>query len=201
MSPLPVSVICAVTGASGGPLTLALLRALAGFPLRLALIFSPVGAQVFAAETGISPEAPSILDALAAEGEPAAHLEFYRPDDFSAPIASGTVRWEGMVVCPCSLGTVGRIAAGVSDNLITRAADIALKERRRLVIVPREAPLSALHLENLAKLARLGAIIIPPVLTFYHRPRTLEDQLAFLAGRVLRALGLPDRLDGAWKPE
>jgi 4-hydroxy-3-polyprenylbenzoate decarboxylase len=99
------------------------------------------------------------------------------------------------------MGTAGRIAGGISDSLLTRAADVALKERRPLVLVPREAPLSALHLENLAKLSRLGATVIPPMLTFYNKPLTVDDHISSIVGRVLRALGLENELVKPWDGE
>jgi len=155
---------------------LRLITELSRRPLELHLVFSQTGASVFSRETGV----------------------MHPPDDFTAPIASGSVKWDGMVICPCSMGTAGRIAAGVNDNLITRAADVALKERRRLVLVPREMPLSALHLENLLKLSRLGAVILPPVLTFYHQPATIEEHMDFIVGRALDALGLDSELVKPW---
>jgi len=200
MAKEPSFVICAVTGASGGPIALRLITELSRRPLELHLVFSPTGASVFTRETGVKPSLDSLRQAL---GEPPgdsikATLVMHPPDDFTTPIASGSVKWDGMVVCPCSMGTAGRIAAGVSDNLITRVADVTLKERRRLVLVPREAPLSALHLENLLKLSRLGAVILPPVLTFYHQPATIEEQMDFIVGRVLDALGLDTDLVKPW---
>jgi 4-hydroxy-3-polyprenylbenzoate decarboxylase len=119
----------------------------------------------------------------------------YQPLDFDAPIASGSFRVSGMLVLPCSVGAVGAIAAGLSTNLLQRAADCAIKEGRRLVLVPRESPLSAIHLENLLKLARLGVRIVLPVPAFYTRPRTLDDVVDQIVGRALDALGVPDALD------
>lgn len=196
----PSFVICAVTGASGGPLSLRLIAELSRRPLELHLVFSQTGASVFSRETGVEPSLDSLKLAIGeSPGDSTkATLVMHPPDDFAAPIASGSVKWDGMVICPCSMGTVGRIAAGVNDNLITRAADVTLKERRRLVIVPRETPLSALHLENLLRLSRLGAVILPPVLTFYHQPATIEEHLDFIVGRALDALGLDSELLKPW---
>jgi 4-hydroxy-3-polyprenylbenzoate decarboxylase len=197
MAEEPSAIICAVTGASGGPIALRLLAELSRRPLKLHLIFSPTGATVFQRETGVEADLASLRQTLSADGV-RAELALHPPDDFTAPIASGSVKWEGMVVCPCSLGTAGRIAAGVSDSLIARAADVTLKERRRLVLVPRELPLSTLHLENLLKLARSGAVIVPPLMTFYHRPESVEQHISFLVGRLLDALGLENELVPPW---
>ena len=114
--------------------------------------------------------------------------------DLAAPIASGTFPTLGMAVVPCSVGTVAAIAQGLSDNLLRRAADVCLKERRPLVLVPRETPLSAIHLENMTKLARLGVTILPPQPAFYLRPRTIDDVVDFIAERTLLALGVTDAL-------
>lgn len=119
----------------------------------------------------------------------------YQPFDFAAPIASGSYPISGMLVLPCSMGTVAAIANGLSTNLVQRAADCALKEGRRLVLVPRESPLSAIHLENLLKLARLGVRIVLPVPAFYTRPRSLDDVIDQMVGRSLDALGVPSALD------
>ena len=114
--------------------------------------------------------------------------------DLSAPIASGTYRTLGMAVVPCSMGTLAAIAHGLSDNLLRRAADVCLKERRPLVLVPRETPLNAIHLENMASLAKLGVTILPPQPAFYLRPRSIDDVVEFVAQRTLIALGLIDTL-------
>ncbi len=199
----PSAIICAVTGASGGPVALRLITELFIRVTKLHLVFSPTGASVFLRETGVE-AAPASLQQAAIKSSKSsvkAELVVHSPDDLGAPIASGSVKWDGMVICPCSMGTAGRIAAGVSDNLITRVADVTLKERRRLVLVPREMPLSALHLENLLKLSRLGAIILPPLMTFYHQPKGAGGHIAFIAGRVLDMLGLENDLVPPWGSE
>ena len=119
---------------------------------------------------------------------------YYAIGDLRAPIASGTFPTQGMAVVPCSMATVGAIAHGVSDNLIRRAADVCLKERRPLVLVPRETPLNAIHLDNMAALARLGVTILPPEPPFYLRPQTLDDLVGFVAQRTLAALGVIEAL-------
>lgn len=118
----------------------------------------------------------------------------YPIGDLSAPIASGTFPSQGMAIVPCSMGTAAAVASGLSDNLMRRAADVALKERRRLVIVPRETPVTAVHLENLATLARLGAVVLPPHPAFYLKPEGIGDVVEFVAERVLMALGISEAL-------
>jgi 4-hydroxy-3-polyprenylbenzoate decarboxylase len=122
-------------------------------------------------------------------------VRFFQPLDLAAPIASGSYPVAGMLVIPCSMGTVAGISAGLSTNLLQRAADCAIKEGRRLVLVPRESPLSAIHLENLLKLARIGVRIVLPVPAFYTQPRTLDDVIDQIARRSLDALGVPGILD------
>jgi len=121
------------------------------------------------------------------------------PGDLSAPPASGSHDCEGMVIIPCSMGTAGRIASGVSNDLVTRAADVCLKERRTLVLVIRETPLSLVHLENLRLLTRAGAIVLPASPAFYHRPKGIADLVDFVVDRVLQQLGTPERLVDEWK--
>ena len=124
---------------------------------------------------------------------------YYSIGDMTAPIASGTFPVQGMAVVPCSMATVAAIAHGLADNLLRRAADVCLKERRRLVLVPRETPLNAIHLENMASLARLGATILPPQPAFYLRPKSIGDVVDFLVERTLLALGLTEALPEAMR--
>jgi len=119
-------------------------------------------------------------------------------EDWRAPVASGSNPADAMAVCPCSMGTLGAIAGGLADNLIERAADVMLKERRPLVLVPRETPLSAIHLENMLKLARAGAVILPPAPAFYTRPQTVADVVDFVVARVLDHLRVPHDLVPRW---
>ena len=125
-------------------------------------------------------------------------LCYYAEDDLSAPIASGSATAHAMIVAPCSMGTLSRIACGNSGNLIERCADVMLKEGRPLLLVPRETPLSAIHLENMLKLARLGCRIIPAMPAFYHRPTTIADQVDFVVGKVLNSLAIPHKLFKRW---
>jgi 4-hydroxy-3-polyprenylbenzoate decarboxylase len=125
----------------------------------------------------------------------------YREDDFAADIASGSFRHDGMVIAPCSMKTLAGVAHGYAENLTQRAADVTIKERRRLVLLPRETPLSPIHLENMLKLARLGVTIMPPIPAFYLRPRKIEDLVRFTTARVLDQLGVVHDLTARWGAE
>ncbi len=125
-------------------------------------------------------------------------LEVFGESQWTAPLASGSNPPDAMVVCPCTSGTLAAMAAGLADTLILRAADVALKERRDLILMPREMPFSAIHLENMLRLARAGALIMPPVPAFYTRPKTIDDVVDFVVARVLDQLGLPHELQQRW---
>jgi flavin prenyltransferase len=189
------AVICAITGASGAPIAIRLLKEMAHLGAQCHVVFSVTGARVFTTETGISADAALLAKAVGADASP---LHLYSDNDLFSPLASGSNPWKSMVICPCSMGTAGRIAAGVSGTLITRAADVALKERRPLVLVPREMPMSQLHLENLAKLSGYGALVIPPVLTFYNKLEGVDAQIGHIVGRILVALGYKTSLVQPW---
>jgi flavin prenyltransferase len=183
-----------ITGASGAPYAVRLLRALndSGTPVRL--IVSGYGLRLLAEETGIDG-----IDALRAATGDWSRLELYDSLDRGATPASGSAPSAGMVVCPCSMGTLASIAAGTSRNLVERAADVALKERRPLILVPRETPLSLIHLENMTRLTRAGATIMPAAPGFYHRPRSIDDMVDFVVARILDHLGVDHRLGKRWK--
>lgn len=122
----------------------------------------------------------------------------YDNSDFFAPFASGSFRTSGMVIIPCSMKTLAGIASGYSDNLLLRAADVSLKERRKLVLVTRETPLSYIHIKNMSKVTKAGAIVVPPVLSFYSKPKSVDDMINFVLGKVLDALGVDNELYERW---
>jgi flavin prenyltransferase len=183
-----------ITGASGAPYAVRLLRALCetGTPTRL--IVSGYGWRLLAEESGIDG-----LEALRAATGDWSRVELYDALDRGATPASGSAPSRGMVVCPCSMGTLASIAAGTSRNLVERAADVALKERRPLVLVPRETPLSLVHLENMVRLTRAGATLLPAAPGFYHRPRTVDDLGDFVVARILDHLGVEHGIGRRWR--
>jgi flavin prenyltransferase len=183
-----------ITGASGAPYAVRLLQVLndTGTPVRL--IVSSYGLRLLAEETELEG-----LDGLRAATGDWSGVELYDSLDRGATPASGSAPSRGMVICPCSMGTLASIAAGTSRNLVERAADVALKERRPLILVPRETPLSLIHLENMTRLTRAGATIMPAAPGFYHRPRTVQDLVDFVVARVLDHLEVEHTLGRRWK--
>lgn len=186
-------IVIGVTGASGACYAQRLVQFLLTNGFEVLLAVSGAGRLVIAEEL----EPMEAGDPWGDTGRD--RLRIFPEKDFGAPFCSGSYRFRGMVVIPASMGTVGAIAGGVTANNIHRGADVALKERRPLVLVPRETPLSAIHLENLLKLARAGAVILPPSPAFYQHPRTLDDQVDFVVSRVLDALGIDNQLFERWK--
>src|SRR5690606_30694994 len=170
-----VSVTLALTGASGAPYAVRLLRALNEADVPVGLVISRTGWRLLAEELAITGEPE-----LRAASGPWNRVVLYGDDDRGATPASGSAPSRGMVVCPCSMGTLASIAQGTTRSLIERAADVALKERRRLILVPRETPYSAIHLENMLRLANAGATILPASPGFYHRPERIEDLIDFV---------------------
>ena len=197
----PRTVTLAFTGASGMPYGLRLLEALLAADCRVWLIYSPA-AQIVAkqeCELVLPPQPREAARALSTRfGAREGALAVFGHEDWMAPVASGSNPGDAMAICPCTMGTLGAIAGGLADNLIERAADVMLKERRPLVLVPRETPLSAIHLENMLKLARAGAVIVPPAPGFYDRPDAVADLVDFVVARVLDQLGVPNRLGPRW---
>lgn len=183
--------ILALTGASGAAYGRRLLQVLTDRGFEVHLSVSEGARQVIAhelmAEMDLSSR-ESVLSALLGRSPPNVEVHFYR--DLAAPIASGSFRTDGMAVVPCSMGTLGRIASGTSSTLIDRAADVCLKERRRLVLVPRETPLSQIHLENMLRVTRAGAIVLPASPGFYGKHASVSDLVDFVVGRVLDHLGV-----------
>jgi 4-hydroxy-3-polyprenylbenzoate decarboxylase len=180
-----------MTGASGAPYAVALLRALCLAGHTVHLTISPSGAQVLREEMAIAPMlGPAEFDTTVFGPLGGGRVVYHHHGDFSAGIASGSFLTGGMVVAPCSMSTLGAIAHGISTNLVTRAADVHLKERRRLILVPRETPLSLVHLENMVRVTRAGAIVLPAMPGWYHRPRSLDDLIAFVVARICDLLGV-----------
>lgn len=196
--------IClALTGASGMPYGLRLLECLLAAGCRVQVLYSQA-AQVVARQE-LEFELPSrpaeakaaLLARLPATVDPEKLAVFGREEWF-APVASGSNPPDAMVVCPCSMGTLAAIAQGLADKLIERAADVVLKEGRKLILVPRETPLSAIHLENMLRLARAGAVILPPSPGFYHHPQSVDDIVDFVVARILDQLAVPHTLMQRW---
>ena len=197
----PRTVTLAFTGASGLPYGLRLLECLLAAQARIYLLYSPAAQIVARQELDLTfPTQPHAAASFFAERYRAqpGQLSVYGREDWLAPIASGSNPAEAMAICPCSMGTVGALAAGLADNLIERAADVMLKERRPLVLVPRETPLSTIHLENLTRLSRAGAVILPPSPGFYGRPDSVADLVDFVVARVLDQLGVAHSLGPRW---
>ena len=188
--------VVAITGGSGAPYALKLLDALVLAKRSIWLIVSEHGLRLLSTETDVTS-----LDALRSRvgAKPWDQLVTVFDDrDRGASAASGSARSSGMVVCPCSMGTLSAIAAGSSRSLIERAADVALKERRKLVLVPRETPLSAVHLQNMLRVTRAGAVVLPAAPGFYHRPASIDDLVAFVVARVLDQLDVEHDLVRRW---
>lgn len=191
-----MKILLAVTGASGAIYGLRLLEELLRGCHQVTLVASASGLEVCLHETGVALDDAEMLKNRC--DLPGAALVVRAADDLWAPEASGSAAPEAMVVAPCSMGTAGRIAAGISGNLIERAADVMLKESRPLLLLPRETPFSTIHLENLLKLSRCGARIIPAMPAFYQKPETLHDLVDFVVGKVLDQLGVAHQLYRRW---
>jgi 4-hydroxy-3-polyprenylbenzoate decarboxylase len=169
-------IVVGITGASGAPYAVRLLQALTAAHRPISLIVSKYGMRLRAS-----------------------FVEVFSNDDRGAPPASGSARTAGMVVCPCSMGTLSAISVGASRSLIERAADVTLKEGRKLILVPRETPLSAIHLGNMLRLARAGAVVMPAAPGFYHRPKLISDLVDFVVARILDQLGVEQTMVARWK--
>jgi flavin prenyltransferase len=195
------TITLAFTGASGMPYGLRLLECLFAAGARVQLLYSTAAQVVAKQECALTlPTQPREAARLLSERYRAreGQLDVYARDDWLAPMASGSNPGDAMAICPCTMGTLGAVAAGLADNLIERAADVMLKERRPLVLVPREMPLSAIHLENMLRLARAGAIILPPAPGFYTHPQSIDDLVDFVVARVLDHLGVANALVPRW---
>lgn len=192
--------VLAVTGASGAIYAVRLLQQLVAAGRCVHLTISPSGADVMQHEIGIRVDLNQfkVQDVIPELPQSSNNVKYHHYQDFRAGIASGSFPTAGMVICPCSMGTLASIASGHSSNLIQRAADVHLKERRKLIVVPRETPLGSIQLENMKRLADAGAILLPAMPGFYHGPTCLEDLVDFVVARILDQLGVPHQLFKRW---
>lgn len=199
---MSATVCLALTGASGLPYGLRLLECLLGAGCRVQLLYSQAAQIVARQELDFElPSRPADAKVALLARFPAVDgekLQVFGREEWFAPVASGSNPPDAMIVCPCSMGTLAAIAQGLSDNLIERAADVVLKEGRKLVLVPRETPFSAIHLENMLRLSRAGAVILPPSPGFYHHPQSVQDIVDFVVARVLDQIGVAHALMQRW---
>ncbi|MDO8333508.1 MAG: flavin prenyltransferase UbiX [Nitrosomonas sp.] len=200
----PQTITLALTGASGMPYGIRLLERLLVEGKQVYLLYSQVAQVVAQQEMNLA------LPSRAKETEaffnrlyniPDGQLRVFGREEWFAPVASGSNPADAMVVCPCTMGTLAAIAAGLNQKLIERAADVMLKENRQLILVPREMPFSAIHLENMLKLVRSGAVILPANPGFYHHPQTVQDMIDFVVARILDHLGISHTLIARWGSE
>ena len=194
MNETDLPVTFALTGASGARYAVRLLQVLNDCSVPVHLVVSETGWRLLAEEADINDEA-----ALRARTGDWARVKVFADNDRGATPASGSAPSRGMVVCPCSMGTLASIAQGTTRSLIERAADVCLKERRRLILVPRETPYSSIHLENMLRLTHAGAVILPASPGFYHRPSSIDELIDFVVGRVVAQLGIDARIGPRWQ--
>lgn len=197
--------VLAITGGSGAPYAQRLLEVLLRAGRTVHVTISPAAAEVFAAELDrpLDLKNPQVSQLLPADASdvPTERVRLHHYQNFRAGIASGSFLTAGMVICPCSMGTVAAIANGISQNLIHRAADVHLKERRKLVLVPRETPLGLVQLRNLATCVEAGAIVLPAMPAFYSKPQSISDMVDFIVGRICDQLGVEHHLLRRWGAE
>lgn len=192
MNELPVTF--AITGASGAPYAVRLLEVLNQAEVQVNLVVSETGWRLLDEELGIKGE-----DALRTWTGDWARVKVYSDNDRGATPASGSAPSRGMVICPCSMGTLASIAQGTTRSLIERAADVCLKERRKLILVPRETPYSTIHLENMLRVTQAGALVLPASPGFYHRPQSIGELIDFVVGRVVAQLGIDLAIGPRWQ--
>ncbi len=204
MSDFKRSITLAITGASGVQYALRLMEVLLAQDIRVLLMVSKAAQVVAATETTL--KLPSTASAQQVYftnlfSAKAGQIKVFAKEQWMAPVASGSGSPNTMVICPCSTGTLSAIAVGASNNLIERAADVVLKERKKLILVPREAPYSEIHLENMLKLTKMGAVILPASPGFYHQPQSIADLIDFVVARILSQIGLEQSLLKVWGSE
>lgn len=195
------TITLAFTGASGMPYGMRLLECLLKSGIRVHLVYSQAAQIVAKQEMDmVLSNRPQDAERALCErlGEFGGALKVFGRDDWYAPMASGSNPGDAMVICPCTMGTLAKIAAGISDDLIARAADVMIKEKRTLILVPREMPFSEIHLENMLKLARTGAVIMPPNPGFYYQPDSVSELVDFVVARILDHLGVENTLLPRW---
>jgi flavin prenyltransferase len=191
-------IVVGITGASGAAYATRLLEVLLGAGQRVHLTISPAGAQVIWTELGRRCDLEDFDPSTLGLSRHTEQLVYHHHLDFSASIASGSFLTKGMVICPCSMGTLAGVANGLSTNLIQRAADVHLKERRKLIVVPRETPLGSIQLENMKRLADAGCVVLPAMPGFYHQPKSISDLIDFVVGRICDQLGVEVDLTQRW---
>jgi 4-hydroxy-3-polyprenylbenzoate decarboxylase len=195
------TIAVALTGASGMPYAMRLLEQLLQQRTRVYLLYSQAAQIVARQELDLAlPSRAADVEAMLRErfGCEPGQLRVFGRDEWFAPVASGSNPADAMVICPCTMGTLAAVAQGLSDNLIERAADVMIKENRKLILVPRETPFSAIHLENMLKLARLGCVILPANPGFYHHPDSVQSLVDFVVARMLDHLQIPHQLLPRW---
>ncbi len=195
------TITLAFTGASGMPYGMRLLECLLLGGQRVHLVYSQAAQIVVKQEVGlVLPSRPQDAERELCErlGTFPGELHVFGRDDWFAPMASGSNPGDAMVICPCTMGTLAKVASGISDDLIARAADVMLKEKRTLILAPREMPFSVIHLENMLKLAQAGAVIMPPNPGFYYQPGSVQDMVDFVVARILDHLGIENTLLPRW---
>ncbi|WP_191090341.1 flavin prenyltransferase UbiX [Dechloromonas sp. CZR5] len=199
---MPKTICLALTGASGMPYGLRLLDCLLAAGCKVQLLYSQAAQVVAKQEMDVDlPSRPADARAALLARFPSAdpeNLAVYGREEWFAPVASGSNPPDAMIVCPCSMGTLAAVAQGLADNLIERAADVVLKEGRKLILVPRETPFSAIHLDNMLRLSRAGAVILPPSPGFYQHPQSVQDIVDFVVARVLDQVAVPHTLMQRW---
>ena len=195
-----MNVFLGITGASGAPYAARLLDALVAADVEVGLCASSAGLEVVATDLYGDPDLDrdEVLRRFVGDR---AGVTVHAPDDWRAPYASGSAKVDAYVICPCSMGTAGTIASGTMSNLIHRAASVAIKEGRKLIVVPRETPLSDIHLENLLRLRRAGAVVLMAAPGFYNAPQSIDDLIEFVVGRCLDQLEIENRLTKRWGQE